>query len=122
MLEEGIIPFRDQPKFLNILGKMCRRLKSIPDSMHIGNCLDGPVDENCDGGFATVSRGEYQGHPVAIKKLRLYLTSDLEECFSVRHSRGVYGTFVHSSACRNFVEKRLPGGTYDTQTFYHLSV
>ena len=82
MLENGDVSFEDRPEFLNILGKMCRRLKTIPDSLRIGNCPRGLMDEY-EGGCGTVSRGEYQGRPVAIKTLHLYLTSDLEEHFSV---------------------------------------
>lgn len=83
MLEDGDVSSRDQPEFLNILGKMCRRLGTIPDSMRIENCPNGPMDEEYGGGCGTVSRGEYRGRPVAIKTLHLYLTSDFEECFSV---------------------------------------
>ena len=83
MLEEGDVPFKDQPKLFNTLGKMCRRLKTIPDSMHIENCPNGPTDEGIAGGCATVYRGEYRGRSVAIKTLCLYTTSDFEECFGV---------------------------------------
>ena len=83
MLEEGDVSFKDQPEFLNVLGKMCRQLKTIPDSMHIENCPIGPMDEAYEGGYATVSRGEYRGRSVAVKTLRLYLTGDFEECFGV---------------------------------------
>lgn len=83
MLEDGDVSSDDQPQFLNLLGKMCRQLKTIPDSMHIENCLNGPVDEEYGGGCGTVSRGEHRGRPVAIKTLHLYLTSDFEECSGV---------------------------------------
>ena len=83
MLEEGNISLKDQPEFLNMLGKMCRRLKTIPDSMHIADCASGTMDEEYSGGCGTVSRGEYRGRPVAIKTLHFYFTSDFEECFGV---------------------------------------
>lgn len=83
MLEEGDISFKDRPELLNTLGKMCRQLETIPDSMRIENCPNGPSDEEYGGGCGTISRGEYRGRPVAIKTLQLYLTSDFEECFSV---------------------------------------
>lgn len=86
MLEGGDISFEDQPEFLNILGKMCSRLKTIPDSMRIETCLNGPMDEERSGGCGTVSRGEFQGRPVAIKILRLCLTDEFEEHFSVSAS------------------------------------
>ena len=80
MLEEGDISFDDQHRLLNLLGKMCRQLKTIPNSMHIENCPTGDTDEEYEGGGGTVSRGQYQGRPVAIKVLHLYITSNLEEC------------------------------------------
>ena len=83
MLEEGDVSFKDQPEVLNAMGKMCRRLKTIPDSMRIENCTIDPMDEECGGGCATVCRGKYRGRSVAIKTLRLYLTSDFEEYFGV---------------------------------------
>lgn len=52
--------------------------------MQVGSHLGGPTEEKYDpGGSAIVSRSEYQGRPIAIKTLRLYTASDLEECFSV---------------------------------------
>ena len=35
------------------------------------------------GGFADVSRGTYEGRPVAIKVVRMYVTSDLDAIRSV---------------------------------------
>jgi len=51
--------------------------------MHMVNCLQGELVEECDGGYATVFRGKHKGRAVAIKILRLYLTSDLDKCFRV---------------------------------------
>lgn len=83
MLEEGDVSFKDQPEFLNVLGKLCRQLKTIPDSMRIGDCSGNLTDEEYGGGSATVSRGEYRGRSVAVKTLNLYLTSDFEDYFDV---------------------------------------
>ena len=63
---------------------MCSRFKTIPDSVRIESGLQVFTDKRCEGGFATVFRGKYRGLSVAIKTVRLYLTSNLEECFSVR--------------------------------------
>lgn len=81
MLEGGDVPLKDRPKFLNKLGKMCSQLKTLPDSIRIENYSDGGAFDR--GGFATVSRGEYQGRPVAIKTLHQYLADDPEELFCV---------------------------------------
>lgn len=82
MLETDDIPFMDRPELLNTLGKMCSRLKTIPDSVRIESCLDGQTHEY-GGGCAIVSRGQYRGRAVAIKTLHLCVTSDPEERFDV---------------------------------------
>ena len=124
MLEDGDVPFKDQPEFLNTLGKMCHQLKTIPDSMHIENCPFDLMDEEWDRGCATVYQSEYRGRPVTIKILRLYLTSDLEECFNVstKLSQMQWEIHSHCGVSRNFAEKLLPGGTYNTWTSYRLLV
>lgn len=122
MLEKGEIPSMDRPELLNALGKICSRLKTIPDTMRIENCLDGQMNEEYGGGFATVSRGEYRGRKVAIKILHLYVTSDLEECFDVRTQfADVLGEAnAHCRVSRNFAEKSLPGSTYNIRISSHL--
>ena len=87
MLEDGDVPLKDQPKFLNKLGKMCSQLKTIPDSIRIEDYSDDPTIEEHGGGCATVTRGEYQGRPVAIKTLHQYLVHDPEERFCVSAER-----------------------------------
>jgi hypothetical protein len=54
-----------------------------PKSMHMVNCLQGELIEEYDGGHAKVFRGEHKGRAVAIKILRLYMTSDLDKYFRV---------------------------------------
>ena len=50
--------------------------------MHIPDCLKGSVEVE-RGGFADVSQGTYQGRRVAIKVVRVYITSDLDAILSV---------------------------------------
>ena len=50
--------------------------------MHIPDCSKGSVEVE-RGGFADVSRGTYQGRRVAIKVVRVYITSDLDGILSV---------------------------------------
>ena len=50
--------------------------------MQIPDCSGGSVEAEC-GGFADVSRGTYEGRPVAIKVVRMYVTSDLDAIRSV---------------------------------------
>jgi len=74
---------RDRHKLLNILCKMCSRQQMIPKSMHMANCLDEELTEEYDGGHANIFKGEHKGRAVAIKVLRLYLTSDFDKHFRV---------------------------------------
>ena len=54
----------------------------IPKSMHIPDCSEGSVEVE-RGGFADVSQSTYQGRQVAIKVVRVYITSDLDVILSV---------------------------------------
>ena len=118
MLENNKVPFKDLPRAFNMLGKMCRDLKTIPDSMHIEDC-PGLAGEGHFGGSASVSPGIYQGQKVAVKTLRLYITSDYDECFSVGPKSRYCWISTQATLRRNFAEKLLPGGTYDTKISSH---
>jgi len=50
--------------------------------MNIPDCSEGSVEFEC-GGFANVSRSIYEGRRVAIKVVRMYITSDLNAVLSV---------------------------------------
>ena len=123
MLEDGDVSFEDQPEAINTLGKMCRHLNTIPDSVHIETCQVDPTSEGYNGGFANVYQGVYRGRKVAVKTLRLYITSNFEECFGVSNEDSQVDREVssHHTVFRNFAERSSPGGTYDIRTFYHLS-
>ena len=81
MLENGEVSLEDRSHVLNVLGKMCRDLKTIPDSTHIEDCF-GLANER-HGGSASVSHGIYRGRKVAVKSVHLYITSDYDERFGV---------------------------------------
>ena len=72
----------DRLKLFNKLCKTCSQHRVIPKSMHIPDCSKGSVEVE-HGGFADVSRGTYQGRLVAIKVVRVYITSDLNAILSV---------------------------------------
>ena len=55
----------------------------LPNSMRMDDCLDKELIGVTDGGYAYVYRGEYEGRAVAVKILRLYVTSDRDKCFRV---------------------------------------
>jgi len=54
----------------------------MPKSMYIPDCSEGSA-EVTSGGYADVSQGTYEGRRVAIKVVRLYITSDLDVILSV---------------------------------------
>jgi len=54
----------------------------MPKSMHIPDCSEGST-EVASGGYANVSQGTYKGRRVAIKVVRVYITSDLDLILSV---------------------------------------
>jgi hypothetical protein len=60
--------------------------------MHIPDCSKDSVEVGY-GGFANVSLGTYEGRQVAIKAVRVYITSDLDVILSV----SLLSTRLHSS-------------------------
>jgi len=50
--------------------------------MQIPDCLENAVEVE-SGGFADVSQGMHEGRQVAIKVVRVYITSDLDAIRSV---------------------------------------
>ena len=75
--------------------------------MHATNCLNGNLIEECHGGYANIFRGEHKGRPVAVKILRLYLTSDVDKRFSVSLFISHSGSFHQSQeSCREAVAWR----------------
>jgi len=81
-LEDGATSDHERLKLFNQLCKACSRHRIIPTSMHIPDCSEGSVEVE-SGGFADVSRGTYDGRQVAIKVVRMYLSSELDVIRSV---------------------------------------
>jgi len=79
---------KDWLKLLNSLCKTCSQHLVVPNSMHIPDCSEGAV-EVARGGFANVLKGTYKGRQVAIKVMRVYLTSDLDIILSRFCQEGV---------------------------------
>jgi len=73
---------RERLKLFNKLCKTCSQHLVIPTSMHIPDCSEDSVEVE-SGGFADVSQGMYEGRRVAIKVVRVYITSDLGAIRSV---------------------------------------
>ena len=115
----------DRHQLLNMLCKVCSRQRMIPKSMYTVERLNGELVEEYDGGHAIISRAEHNGRRVAVKTVRIYLTSDFGKCFSVSKTLApARSTEVPNdhSACRNSVEKLLRGGISDTRTSFRCSV
>lgn len=76
------MPERERLRLFNKLCKTCSRHRVIPKSMHIPDCSEGSVEIEF-GGFANVSLSTYNGRRVAVKLVRVYVTSDLDLILSV---------------------------------------
>ena len=72
---DRVVRDRDRRKLLKALCKMCSIQRTIPRSMHMENCLN--------EGRANMFRGKHKGRPVGVKIVRLCLTGDFDEYFSV---------------------------------------
>lgn len=88
---------------------ICGRQGLIPRSLEVEVHYDQKEHPLCNGGFADVWKGRRNGREVAVKVLRVYLTSDLERIRKVGFPR---------LACVNgltvFREAILQGG-YDVE-------
>jgi hypothetical protein len=73
---------RERLKLFNKLCKACGRHRVIPKSMHIPDCSEDSVEVE-SGGYANVSQSTYEGRRVAVKVVRVYITSDLDVICSV---------------------------------------
>jgi hypothetical protein len=109
---------REKPEFLNLLCKTCHLKRSLPRSMLITCLQNVPTLAEYRGGFADVYRGKCDGHPVAIKVVRLCTTDNAGLLLSVG-TRFPYTTekLVDHVASRGSAEKLSHGDTYDTQMF-----
>lgn len=75
---DALVPWL-RKKCLTTLCKICGRRGMLPRSLHIPLCynrLDPPL---YNGGYAEVWKGKHQGREVAVKVLKVYLTSDFDE-------------------------------------------
>ena len=91
--------------------------------MRVDKCLNGELIEKYSGGHATIFRAERNGCPVAVKIMRIYLTSDFGKCFSVNTlAHHVSEVPIDHGVCRSSAERLLRGGISGTRTSYRCSV
>ena len=96
---------RERLKLFDKLCKTCSRHRVIPKSIHIPDCSKDSVEVE-RGGFADVSQGIYQGRRVAIKVVRVYITSDLDVILGVSLL-----FYLHRHICvDNWISELLPRG------------
>jgi hypothetical protein len=84
--------------------------------MLIPDCSNGSVEAE-RGGFADVSQGIHQERLVAIKVVRVYITSDLDVIRSVSFrpaSSHLYEQTYHRASA----ERESPGSIFGIQTYY----
>jgi len=70
-------------KCMKILYRMCARHALFPSSLRVELCDNPDNIVLYHGGFGDVSKREYQGREVAVKRLRIYATSDLKKIIRV---------------------------------------
>jgi hypothetical protein len=73
----------ERHRLLNILGEMCSHQRMVPKSMQLDMGLTGEMTEEHNEGYAVVFRAQHNGRPVAVKTMRIHLTSDFDKCLSV---------------------------------------
>ncbi|KAF9646790.1 kinase-like protein [Thelephora ganbajun] len=68
---------------LSALCRICGRQAVLPRSVQIPLCFDQTDMPLYEGGFANVWKGQYQGREVAVKVLKVYMTSDFDKIMRV---------------------------------------
>ena len=61
---------------------MCSRQRVLPQSMHLGR-LTGELVEAERGGHATIFQTQHNNRQVAVKTIRVTMSSDFDRCHSV---------------------------------------
>lgn len=76
---------RIRPLIIALLTKLAQRSGLYPESLIVSGVQVGDVAV-AGGSFGTVWEGEVNGHAVAVKVLRVFVTSNLKELFKARES------------------------------------
>lgn len=82
-LDRANLPSTLRKKCLSALCKICGRHALLPKSLRVSLSYDRSGLSFRQGGFADVWMGEYQGSQVAVKVLRVSLTSDFQDITKV---------------------------------------
>jgi len=104
-------------KCVKMLYRTCALHTLFPRSLRIELCDDPTSRILYRGGFGDVSKCEYQGREVAVKRLRIYATSDLQKIIRVgilrfKHTR----LNTDHSSRRGSARSLCHGKPFDIQT------
>ena len=72
-------------RFSRLLYKICKACGRLPASYAVQPELTHVGEFGRSGGFADVSKGEYQGRPVAVKQLKIGTNDELDKIFKVNN-------------------------------------
>lgn len=68
------------------LSRICGRKGVLPQSMYINGLPEDSAEAECLGGYASVFKRMHNGILVAVKVIKIYITSDTESIFRVSSS------------------------------------
>lgn len=92
---------------MELLYEACAHHSLVPRSLQIGLCYNPASAPHSHGGFADVWKGEYSGLEVAVKVLRIHVSSDLKKITRVSLQRFFLSRCAYRHAngnpCRGFV-------------------
>jgi len=74
---------QERGKKVKKLSGICGQKGVLPRSMHIEGLSEGSAEAECLGGYASVFKTVHDGVLVAVKVIKMYLTSDTESIFRV---------------------------------------
>jgi len=74
---------QERGKKVKKLSRICGQTGVLPRSMHIQGLSEGSTEPECHGGYASVFKNMHDGILVAVKVIKMYLTSDTNSIFRV---------------------------------------
>ena len=80
-LAENKVHASDKHTFFGTLRRLAGKHARLPESMVIRDEIDfsAPSQPHTSGGFADIKQGQYKGHTVAVKKLRVAETDNFDK-------------------------------------------
>lgn len=112
---------RVRKKYAKALYKMCGHYALLPAAMHISVDYDRMARPLYSGGHGDVWKGDYLGQEVAVKVLRAYSSSDMQEMFGVGLPLCslIMCWYTDRAACRGSAKRSSHGKLSSIQMLYH---